>query len=100
LLDPRPLLGRTAHCLPLLPSLATAHDVAVGRLVLLARAVAERRHGPRGRRVAPRRRRALAAAVRMVDRVHRRTARLRANAPVALASGLADLDVLVIRSEE
>ena len=80
----------------LLPSLATADDVAVGCLVLLACAVAERRHAPRGHRVAAGGRRALAAAVRVVDRVHRRAAGLRADAHVALAPGLADLDVLVI----
>ena len=39
---------------------------------------------------------ALAAAVRVVDRVHGRTARLRAHAHVALAAGLADRDVLVV----
>ena len=65
-------------------------------LVLLARAVAERRHAPRRDRVAPGGRRALATAVRVVDRVHRHAARLRAHAHVALAPGLADLDVLVL----
>src|SRR4051812_47860257 len=39
---------------------------------------------------------ALAAAVWMVDRVHRSAARLRADALVAVASGLADVDVLVL----
>src|SRR5664280_2368311 len=75
---------------------SAAHDVCVGALVLLARAVAERRHAPRRDRVATGRRRALAAAVRVVDRVHRRAARLRAHAHVALAPGLADLHVLVL----
>src|SRR4051794_20473415 len=46
--------------------------------------------------MAPRRGGSLAAAVRVVDRVHRRAARLRAHAHVALAAGLADLDVLVV----
>src|SRR5262249_28028685 len=79
-----------------LPAPATADDVAVGALVALARAVAERGNAPRGHGVATRGRRALAAAVRVVDRVHRRAARLRAHAHVALAARLADLDVLVI----
>src|SRR4051812_43456426 len=46
--------------------------------------------------MAPGRGRALAAAVRMVDRVHRRAARLRALAQVTRAAGLADRDVLVV----
>jgi len=41
-------------------------------------------------------RRALATTVRVVNRVHRHTARLRADAHVTLAAGLADLDVLMI----
>src|ERR1700682_1787599 len=40
--------------------------------------------------------RALAAAVRVVDGVHRGTACLRADAHVTLAPGLADLDILMI----
>src|SRR5436309_16056834 len=80
--------------LPLLP--ATAHDHAVGLLVLLARGVAERRHAPRGDRVAARSGRALAAAVRVVDGVHRGAASLRALALVAVAPGLPDVDVLVL----
>src|SRR5437763_6678864 len=81
---------------PALPAPATADDVAVGLLVLLSRAVAERRLAPRRDRVAARRRRALAAAVRVVDGVHRGPARLRAHAEVALAARLADRDVLVV----
>src|SRR3954451_14739797 len=46
--------------------------------------------------MAPRRGGSLAAAVRVIDRVHRRAARLRAHAHVALPAGLADLDVLVV----
>src|SRR3954449_8607861 len=80
--------------LPLLP--ATAHDHAVRLLVLLARGVAERRHAPRGDRMAARRGGALAAAVRVVDGVHRRAARLRSDALVAAAAGLSDRDVLVL----
>src|SRR6188472_2649781 len=83
--------------LPLaLPSAPAAHDQAVGALVLLARAVTERRHAPRGNWVAAGGGRALAAAVRVVDGVHRGPAGLRAHAHVALAAGLADLDVLVV----
>src|SRR5437763_2661843 len=80
----------------LLPSPAAAHDVAVRALVLLARAIAERRLAPRRDRMAPRRGRALAAAVRVVDRVHRGSARLRPLAQVARPPGLADRDVLVL----
>src|SRR3954451_4414667 len=80
----------------LLAATATAHDVAVGRLVLLARAVAESRLAPRGHGMAAGCRRALATAVRVVDRVHRRAARLRALAQVTRAAGLADSDVLVV----
>src|SRR3954452_16661712 len=81
---------------PPLLALAPPHDVAVGLLVLLARGVAERRHAPRGDRMAPGRGGALAAAVRMVDGVHRRAARLGADALVTAAAGLSDRDVLVL----
>src|SRR5919108_76592 len=84
----------------LLASAAAAHDVAVGRLPLLARAVAERRHAPRRARMAARRVVRLAAAVRVVDGVHRHAARLRALAAVARAAGLAELDELVLRVAE
>ena len=47
LLDPRALLARADSLALALPTPAAADDVAVGRLVLLARAVAERRHAPR-----------------------------------------------------
>src|SRR5712692_8095867 len=47
-------------------------------------------NAPRRNRRLPRRRAAFAAAVRMVDRVHRHAAHRRANAPPALASCLAD----------
>src|SRR5215212_8710017 len=80
----------------LLPATAAADDVAVGCLALLARAIPERRHAPRRHRVTTGRRRALAATVRVVDRVHRGAARLRAHAEMALASRFADLDVLMV----
>src|SRR6185312_8190168 len=63
---------------------------------LLARGVAESRHAPRGDWMPARRGRSLAAAVRVVDRVHRGAARLGANALVTVAPRLADVDVLVL----
>src|SRR5215470_7661181 len=80
----------------LLTAAAATDDVAIGLLALLAGAVADRRHAPGRLRVVAERRRALAATVRVVDRVHGGAARLRAHAHVALAAGLADLDVLVV----
>src|SRR5580700_3039924 len=79
-----------------LPTSSAAHDVLVGALVLLTRAIPQRRHAPRRDRVPAGCRRALAASVRVVDRVHRGAARLRAHAHVALAPGLADLHVLML----
>src|SRR6202008_4398004 len=79
-----------------LASSAAAHDVAIRLLALLAGAISQRRHAPRGHRVATGRGRALATAVRMVDGVHRGPAGLRSNAKVALAAGLADFHVLVV----
>src|SRR6202000_2472440 len=74
LFDPRALFRRTPHGLPptlLLAATSAADDVTVGLLALLAGAVAERRLAPRGDRVATGRVVSLAAAVRVVDRVHR-----------------------------
>src|SRR6185369_6771182 len=68
---------------------AAPDDHGVGALVL-ARLVAFREHGPRRHRVAGGRLAALAAAVRMVDRVHRHAAHGRAHAAPAHASRLAD----------
>src|SRR5213079_148762 len=73
-----------------------ADDHAVRLLVLLACGVAERRHAPRGDRVPARGGRTLAAAVRVVDGIHRGAARLRADALVTAAAGLPDRDVLVL----
>src|SRR3954467_12294746 len=80
----------------LLAAAPPADDVAVGLLALAARAVPDGRHAPGGLRMVAERRGALAAAVRVVDRIHGRAARLRAHAHVALAAGLADRDVLVV----
>src|SRR4051794_7810414 len=98
LLGPGPLLSRSTHrSSPLLLASATsADDHGVGSLALLAGAVAQRRLPPRGDRVAARRLVRLAAAVRVVDRVHGDAAGLRANALVALAAGLADGEILVL----
>src|SRR3954447_3489110 len=97
---PRPTgpswLNDSSAAAALLAAPATADDVAVRRLVLLARAVAEGRLAPRSHWMASGRCRALATAVRVVDRVHGRAARLRANAQVTRATGLADRDVLVV----
>src|SRR5207253_3444675 len=73
-LDERPFLGRPTHLSLLLAAPAAADDQLVRFLVLLARALAERRHAPRGDRMAAALRLALAAAVRVVDGVHRRAA--------------------------
>src|SRR5919107_3785484 len=72
-----------------------AHDHVRGALVL-ARLVAARRLAPRRHRVAAARGLALAAAVRVVDRVHRDAAHRRADAVPARAPGLAVRDVLVL----
>src|SRR6476646_4575091 len=80
----------------LLAAAPAADDQLVRSLVLGPRALAERRHAPRGHRVAAALRLALAAAVRVVDRVHRAAADGRALALPAAAAGLAARDVLVI----
>src|SRR4029450_9462526 len=77
---------------PLLAAAATADDQPVGFLVLAARALAERGHAPRGDRMAAALRLPLAAAVRVVDGVHRRATHGRAlaqpTAPACLPAGL------------
>src|SRR4051812_10711945 len=80
----------------LLAAAATADDVTVGLLALLTGAVADRRHAPGRLRMVTQRAAALATTVRVVDGVHGLAAGLRAHAEVALASGLADGDVLVV----
>src|SRR5690349_818789 len=96
LLDERALLRAAAHLALLLPAAAAADDQLVGFLVLAARALAERRHAPRGDRMPAALRLALAAAVRVVDGVHRGTAHRRTLALPAAAPRLADGDVLVV----
>src|SRR5690606_7470019 len=77
--------------------LAAADDVFVRSFLLVPRLEAERRFAPRRhRRLAADRRLALAAAVRVVHRVHDGTADRRASAEPAAAAGLADLDQLVV----
>ena len=76
---------------------ATTDDETARGLLLAAGAMALGRHAPGGDRVTTSGLvLALAAAVRMVDRVHNRTADRGANAHPALAAGLADLDVGVL----
>src|SRR6267142_1277043 len=80
----------------LLAAPTAADDPLVGFLVLRPRALAERRHAPRGDRMAAALRLALAAAVRVVDRVHRRAAHGRALAHPAAATRFAAGLVLMI----
>src|SRR6476661_8071270 len=80
----------------LLAAPAGADDQLVGLLVLRTRSLAERRNSPRRDRMAAALRLALAAAVRVVDRVHRRAAHGRALALPAVAARLAPVDVLVV----
>src|SRR5437868_2697424 len=73
-----------------------AHDQLVGFLVLAARALSERRDSPRRHRMAAAFRLALAAAVRMVHRVHGGAAHGRTLAAPAAAARLAARHVLVV----
>ena len=79
-----------------LSAATAADDQLVGFLVLAARALAERRHAPRRHRVTAALRLALAATVRMVDRVHRRAAHRRPLALPPAAARLAARHVLVV----
>src|SRR5206468_7377344 len=80
----------------LLAAAPAADDQLVRFLVLRTCALAERRHAPRGDRMPAALRLALAAAVRVVDRVHRRAAHGRTLALPAAAARLAPRDVLVV----
>src|SRR5581483_4923445 len=96
-LHERPLLRTAAHLAPsFLAAAAAADDQLVGLLVLAARALAERRHAPRRPRMAAALRLPLAAAVRVVDGVHRGAAHGRPLAAPAAAPGLAAGDVLMV----
>src|ERR1700733_10830611 len=79
----------------LLPLVAADENESVGRLVR-PRLLALGRLAPRGDRVAAARGAAFAAAVRVVDRVHRNTAIMRLAAKPTVAAGLADRNVHVI----
>src|SRR5256884_7283983 len=97
LLHERSLLRATRHLATSFLSAPTAADDELVRLlVLCTRALAERRHAPRRDRMAAALRLALAAAVRMIDRVHRRAAHGGALALPAAAAGLAPVDVLMV----
>src|SRR5207237_821950 len=71
---------------PLFPAPACADDQLVGFLVLAPRALAQRRNAPRRRRVLALLL-ALAAAMRVVDRVHRHAAHRGALAAPPAAAG-------------
>src|SRR5690349_21002621 len=75
--------------LPRALRVATAHDHAVGALVL-ASLVTLGEHAPRAHRMLTCRSAAFAAAVRVVDRIHRHTANGRTHAAPAHAARLAD----------
>src|SRR5665213_4424513 len=81
-IDKRSLAYRTPHLLFASP----VHDEFVGALVV-ARLVAARRLAPRRHRMASARGLAFAATVRVIDRVHRNAAVMRALAHPALAAG-------------
>src|SRR5438105_6209738 len=85
IVDERALLDRTCHWLSLC-SVPTAHDHHVGALVA-ARLVAFGRRAPRRDRMATAIR---AAAMRMIDRVHRDAAHRRSNAAPTLRAGFTD----------
>src|SRR5205814_8226265 len=76
-----------------LPAATAANDQLVGFLVLRAGALAERRHAPRRHRVAAALRLSFAAAVRVVDGVHRRAADGRALAEPAAAARLSNCHI-------
>src|SRR5258708_30615741 len=78
----------------MLPARAAADDQIVRRL-LLTRLVSLRRHPPRRLRMVSFRL-ALAAAVRMVDGIHRDSAHMAALAEPSGAPGLADRNILVV----
>src|ERR1700690_3710954 len=80
----------------LLPLVAANENESVGRLVR-PRLLALGRLAPRRHRMTAARGAAFAAAVRMVDRVHRDAAVMGLAAEPAVATGLADRNVHVVR---
>src|SRR4051794_41613227 len=80
----------------LLPLVAADENESVGRFVR-AGLLALGRLAPRGHRMTAARGAAFAAAVRMVHRVHGDAAVMRLAAEPAIATGLADRDIHVIR---
>src|SRR5262249_23725615 len=87
-----PFQTERATRLSLLAQLATAHDQLV-RTLVVAGLVALGRLAPRGDGMTAARGAAFAAAERMVDRVHRHAAVVRAETLPAHAAGLADRHV-------
>src|SRR5580700_10073108 len=79
----------------LLTLLASSHDECIGALVV-ARLVAARRLAPRGHRMAAAGSLAFAAAMRMIDGVHRNSTVMRTPTRPAHTPCLADRNVLVI----
>src|SRR5688500_18588551 len=75
---------------------ATAEDQLVTVLLRMTGDATRRRHAGLADRMAPVVAAAFAAAQRVIDRVHRLGARVRAIAHVALPAGLADADVDVV----
>src|SRR6202011_2685510 len=84
------------RCSLLLPLVAADENESVGRFVRTG-LLALGRLAPRRDRMAAARGAAFAAAVRMVDRVHRDAAVMGLAAEPAVATGLADRDVHVVR---
>src|SRR5713101_150434 len=94
--DERPLPYRACHLRSPLLLVAPAHDVAIGRLVV-ASLLALGRLAPWGHRMATARGAAFAAAMRVIDRVHRDAAHRGTVAKPTIAARLADDDVLLVR---
>src|SRR5229473_653114 len=94
--DERPLPYRACHLRSPLLLVAPTHDVAIGRLVV-ASLLTLRRLAPRGHRMTTARGAAFAAAMRMIDRVHRNATHRGAMTKPAIAPRLGDDDVLLVR---
>src|SRR5690606_30960356 len=90
----RPRRSAASPLCPLLRA-AVADDHRLGPLVV-PRLVTLRRHAPRRHRMTTARRAALAAAVRMIHRVHRDAAHRRTDAPPALRARLTELAQAVL----